>query len=107
MGIGDKVREKVGEKALEMLEDMIKDIDLFDQLAEMLKTVVPLKVEFTVKGNKKLEVNVHGVKNGKLWVSVQRIRKEKPEKPEIAQTEEPADRPLEELEDVEKPEAEA
>ena len=87
--VGEKVKGKVGDKVLGMLEDMLEDIDIIDQLAEMVKTSLPLKAEFTVKGNKKLEINVHGIKDGKLWISVQKIHKEKPaEKPEIVQTEE-------------------
>jgi len=84
------LKKKAGDKVLDKIFDMIENIDIIDQLAEMVKSSVPLKAEFTVKGNKKLEVNVLGVKKGKLWISVQKIHKEKPaEKPlEVEETEE-------------------
>ena len=84
----EKVKEKLGKKAFDMLEDMLEKVNLFDQLAEMIKTVIPLKFEVTVKGKKSLEVNVHGVKKGQLWISIKRIREEKPEPTEEPKTEE-------------------
>lgn len=88
MGIGEKVKGAVANKALDKIFEMIENIDIIDQLAEMIKMSVPLKAEFTIKGNKKLEVNILGVKEGKLWISVQKIHKEKPaEKSEVEETE--------------------
>ena len=75
-------KKKAGEALIDKVFDMIENIDLFDQLADMIKSVVPLKAEITVKGSKALEVNVHGVKEGQLWISVKRIRKEETEEAE-------------------------
>ena len=75
----EKIKEKGKEAILDKVFDMLENIDVFDQLAEMIKSVVPLKAEITVKGNKALEVNVHGVKEGQLWISIKRIRE--PKKP--------------------------
>jgi len=107
MGIGDLVKGKVGDKALKMLEDILGDIDLFDQLAEMLKTVVPLKLEITVKGKKALELRAM-TKEGALFIKVTRIKEEKPEAVEATEEEhtEPAEKPLEGLENAEVEEAE-
>ena len=69
-----KAGGKVGEKLLDKVFDIIENIDVFDQLAEMIKTVVPCKLEVTVKGKKSLEVNVHGVKQGQLWISIRRVK---------------------------------
>lgn len=81
--VKDKVKGKVGDKVLDMLEGILDDIDIIDQLADMVKSSLPLKAEFTVKGNKKLEINVLGIKEGKLWISVQKIHKEKPATPKV------------------------
>ena len=83
-----KAGGKVGEKLIEKVFDMIENIDLVDQLVEMVKTVIPCKLEVTVKGKKSLEVNVHGVKQGQLWISIRRIKEEKP-KEEPEEVEEP------------------
>ena len=94
----EKMKGKVGDKLLEKVFDMIENIDLFDQLADMIKTVVPLKADITVKGKKAVEFRIHGFKNGELWMSVKRIREE-PKQPteeekegveaEVEETEEP------------------
>ena len=78
MGIFEKAKEKVGDKIIDKVFDMLENIDLLDQLAEGIKTIIPCKLEITVKGKKALEVNIHGVKQGQLWISVKRVRKEKP-----------------------------
>jgi len=79
-GIGEKLKKKAGAGLLDMVEDMLGSIDAFDQLAEMLKTITPLKAEVSVKGKKAVEVRAL-VKNGQLWVGFKRV-KEKPAKPE-------------------------
>ena len=77
------VKKKAGDALIDKIFDALENIDLFDQLADMIKTVVPLKAEITVKGKKALEIKLHGVKQGQLWISIKRVRKEKPvEKPE-------------------------
>jgi len=107
MDIKKKVTGVLGEKALDMLEKMIGDIDLFDQLGEMLKTVVPLKAEITVKGKKALEVRAM-IKEDSLFLKVTRIKEEKPAETTKEETpEELAEKSLEELENVEATEAEA
>lgn len=93
--VKDKAKGVVGDKVLGMLEDILGDIDLFDQLAEMLKTVIPLKAEITVKGKKALEIKAM-TKEGSLYLKVTRIKEEKPET---------AEKPLEETE-IEEIEAE-
>jgi len=85
-----------------MVEDMLGSIDAFDQLAEMLKTITPLKAEITVKGKKAVEVRAL-VKNGQLWVGFKRV-KEKPAKPE---PEEPVEEETEEEETEEETEVNA
>ena len=89
-GLVEKGKKKTVDAVLEKVFDMIEGIDLFDQVAEMVKTVIPCKLEITVKGKKSLEVNVHGIKQGQLWISIRRIREEKPEpaEPEEATEEE-------------------
>ena len=83
----EKVREAVGgvkKKAVEGMLDkvfaMIEDMDAFDQIAELLKTVVPLKAEITVKGKKAVEVRAV-IKNGQLWLGFKRIREKPAEAP--------------------------
>ena len=78
MGILEKAKGKMTDKVIDKVFAMLENIDLLDQLAEGIKTIVPCKLEITVKGKKSLEVNVHGVKQGQLWISVKRIRKQKP-----------------------------
>ena len=94
------LKKKAGDKLLDKVFEMIENIDIIDQLAEMVKSSLPLKAEFTIKGNKKLEINVLGVKKGKLWISVQRIHKKPAEKP--LSLEEPAE--VEETEQTSAPE---
>ena len=86
----EKIKKGLSNKLVDKVFDMIEKIDLFDQLAEMIKTVIPCKLEVTVKGKKSLEVNVHGVKQGQLWISIKRIREEKPEPAEEAEETEQA-----------------
>lgn len=87
MSVFQKAKDKVGEKLFDKVLDMIEKIDMLDQLAEMVKTIVPCKLEATVKGKKTLEINLHGIKNGQLWISVKRIREDKPaEKPAESMT---------------------
>lgn len=71
----DKIKQRGKDVLLDKVFDMLENIDLFDQLADMLKTVVPLKADITVKGKKALEITFHGIKDGQLWISVKRIRK--------------------------------
>jgi len=84
----EKIKKGLSNKLMDKVFDIIEKIDLFDQLAEMIKTVIPCKLEITVKGKKSLEVSVHGVKQGQLWISIKRIREEKPEPAEEPKTEE-------------------
>lgn len=82
--VAGKAKEKIFDSILGMLEN----IDVFDQLTEMVKASVPAKVEITVKGKKALEVNFKGIKDGQLWISVKRIREQKPAEPETEEDEE-------------------
>ena len=87
-GLGGKVKGRVGKGFLDMVEGMLKDIDAFDQLAELVKTVVPLKAEVTVKGKKTLEVKAL-IKNGQLWIGIRRLKEPaKPSEPEQKETSE-------------------
>jgi len=79
---GGKITSKAGEKALDFLVDALENIDILDQLADMVKGIVPCKMEISVKKKKSLEVNILGVKEGKLWITVQRFKEKKPVEPE-------------------------
>ena len=87
----EKVREKVEDKVkggvLDMIEKLVGDIDAFDQIAELLKTVVPLKAEVTVKGKKAVEVKAI-IKSGQLWIGFKRIREKPAEAEDVEQVEE-------------------
>jgi len=86
-----KAKEKVTGKATEgifnMLEDMLGSIDAFDQIAALLKTVVPLKAEITVKGKKAVEVRAL-IKNGELWVGFRRLKQAKADEEATEEAEE-------------------
>lgn len=84
--LGSRAKEEVTGGIFDMIEKALGGIDAFDQLAEMLKTITPLKAEVTVKGKKAVEVRAL-VKNGQLWVGFKRV-KEKPAEPEEPATEE-------------------
>jgi len=64
---------------LGMLEEVLGSIDAFDQVAAILKTIVPLKAEITVKGKKAVEVRAL-IRNGEFWVGFKRTKKAEPEK---------------------------
>lgn len=70
---GEKIKGKAEQGFLGMVEDLLGSIDAFDQIAALLKTVVPLKAEITVKGKKTVEVRAL-IRNGELWVGFRRIR---------------------------------
>ena len=85
-GLGQKVKEKAGSGMLGVIEKMLEDIDAFDQLAELVKSVVPLKAEVTVKGKKTLEVKAL-IKNDQLWIGIRRLKEPpKPSEPEEKET---------------------
>jgi len=75
-----KAKEKVTGKATEgifdILEGVLGSIDAFDQIAGLLKTIVPLKAEITVKGKKAVEVRAL-IRNGELWVGFRRLKQAK------------------------------
>jgi len=77
-----KAKEKVTGKATEgifdILENVLGSIDAFDQIAGLLKTIVPLKAEITVKGKKAVEVRAL-IKNGELWIGFRRLKKAEPD----------------------------
>jgi hypothetical protein len=73
-GVRDKVQGKAAEGFMGMIEDMMANIDLFDQVADMVKTILPCKAEVTVKGKKSMEVTAM-VKSGVLWVGFKRLKK--------------------------------
>ena len=72
---GEKLKGKAGEGFLGMVEDILGSIDAFDQVAALLKTIVPLKAEITVKGKKTVEVRAL-IRNGELWVGFRRLQKD-------------------------------
>lgn len=86
-GVVGKVKDKVGEGVFSMLEKVLGDIDAFDQIAELVKSVVPLKAEITVKGKKAVEVQAM-VKNGVLWVGFKKAKEKPAEKLETNEPEE-------------------
>jgi len=75
----EKATGAVGGGVLDLLGEVLGSIDAFDQLAELLKTVVPMKAEITVKGKKAVEVRAY-IKDGVFWIGFKRI-KEKPVEP--------------------------
>lgn len=81
----EKVKGKAEQGVLGFLEEVLGSIDAFDQIAGLLKTIVPLKAEITVKGKKALEVRAL-IKNGELWVGFRRIKK--PDEEATGETEE-------------------
>lgn len=74
--VGEKIKKKGTEGVFSMLEDVLGSIDAFDQIAGLLKTVVPLKAEITVKGKKAVEVRAL-IRNGELWVGFRRLKQAK------------------------------
>ena len=77
----ERMKKKLGDKVIDKVFEMIEGIDLFDQLAEMAKTIMPLKAIIEVKGKESLEVKAM-IKEGSLFVKVSRVREpEKEEKP--------------------------
>ena len=86
--LGQKVKKKAGAGMLDVIEGLLKDIDAFDQLAELVKSVVPLKAEVTVKGKKTLEVKAL-IKKDQLWIGIRRLKEPaKPSEPEEKETSE-------------------
>jgi len=83
--MGQKVKGKATEGLFDMLEGVLGSIDAFDQIAGLLKTIVPLKAEITVKGKKALEVRAL-IRNGELWVGFRRIKQ--PDEEATEETEE-------------------
>jgi len=83
---GEKIKQKGAEGLLDMLEDVLGSIDAFDQVATLLKTIVPLKAEITVKGKKAVEIRAL-IKNGELWVGF-RLLKAKVDEEATEETEE-------------------
>jgi len=71
--MGKKLKNKGTEGLLDMLGDVLGSIDAFDQVAALLKTIVPLKAEITVKGKKAVEVRAL-IRNGELWVGFRRLK---------------------------------
>jgi len=69
--VGKKLKGKAGEGFLGMVEDLLGSIDAFDQVAGLVKTVVPMKAEITVKGKKSVEIRAL-IKDGELWVGFKR-----------------------------------
>lgn len=74
--VGEKIKKKGTEGVFSMLEDVLGSIDAFDQIAGLLKTIVPLKAEITVKGKKAVEVRAL-IRNGELWVGFRRLKQAK------------------------------
>jgi len=70
---GEKIRKKGTEGIFDFLEEALGSIDAFDQVATLLKTVVPMKAEITVKGKKTVEIRAL-IKNGELWVGFRRSK---------------------------------
>jgi len=68
---GEKFKGKATEGIFDILEGVLGSIDAFDQIAALLKTVVPLKAEITVKGKKAVEIRAL-IKDGELWVGFRR-----------------------------------
>jgi len=75
----DSIKQKGADSFLDVVGELLGSIDAFDQIAELLKTVVPMKAEITVKGKKAVEIRAL-IKNGELWVGFRRLKKAEPEK---------------------------
>lgn len=73
--IGEKAKGSVGSGIFDVLESVLGSIDAFDQIGELLKTVVPLKATVEVKGKPTLEVMANFNKSGELWVGFRRVGK--------------------------------
>lgn len=71
---GEKLKKKGTDSFLDVVGELLGSIDAFDQIAELLKTVVPMKAEITVKGKKAVEIRAL-IKNGELWVGFRRLKK--------------------------------
>ncbi len=85
--VGEKIKKKGTEGIFDMLEEVLGSIDAFDQIAGLLKTVVPMKAEITVKGKKAVEVRAL-IRNGELWVGFRRIKKAEPDEEATEKVEE-------------------
>ena len=83
----DKVTGKATEGIFDMLENVLGSIDAFDQIAALLKTIVPLKAEITVKDKKTVEIRAL-IKNGELWVGFRRLKQAKPDEEATEKVEE-------------------
>ncbi len=68
------IKKKGTDSFLDIIGEVLGGIDAFDQIAELIKTVVPMKAEITVKGVKAVEVRAL-IKNGELWVGFRRLKK--------------------------------
>ena len=85
--VGEKIKKKGTEGIFSMLEDVLGSIDAFDQIAGLLKTIVPLKAEITVKGKKTVEVRAL-IRNGELWVGFRRLKQAEPDEEATEEAEE-------------------
>lgn len=85
--VGEKIKGKTTEGIFGMLEEVLGSIDAFDQIAGLLKTIVPLRAEITVKGKKAVEVRAL-IRNGELWVGFRRLKQVKPDEEATGEIEE-------------------
>ena len=85
---GKKIKGKAGEGFLGLVEDLLGSIDAFDQIAGLLKTIVPLKAEITVKGKKAVEIMANFNNKGEFWVGFRRLKKAEPDEEATEETEE-------------------
>lgn len=74
----ENIKKKGTDSFLDVVGELLGSIDAFDQIAELLKTVVPMKATIEVKGKKAVEIRGL-IKNGELWVGFKRTKKAEPE----------------------------
>ncbi|MBA7683928.1 hypothetical protein ES703_92316 [subsurface metagenome] len=72
--VGEKIKKKGTDSFLDVVGELLGSIDAFDQIAELIKTVVPMKAEITVKGVKAVEIRAL-IRNGELWVGFRQLKK--------------------------------